>query len=449
MMRIVLLAGLVASIASCGGATLQSDGTGGSLGHGGTSSTVSDASSGSCGCAIDASGGGAEASSAGQAGSGSVKDAAVGEDGEASDAWSDATGMDGSPFFDADAKVATLDAGPCGYSPMQSWQEADRLFRTDASWMGADAAYSVDLGGGRILWLFGDSFVAKDALRTRSNAWFIRNSIAIQTGSADPSAAQAAFAWRTSNGQASSFFPESGGHWFWPLGGVRLSSRLVLFLLEEKSVSTGLGFESVGTKVVFVSNPDDPPANWVIVDGNLPTFPIPVAFGAAVVRDDPYVYAFSDREPGDHSVYLARFDTAALDAGDASSPVVWVGGTWVKSPTSVPDVIFPSNSAFDNPPTEFSVQKRADGSWLAVHSVGFGATNIVMRIARAPTGPWSLGCLAFTPPESKQSGLLVYAAKAHPELAGGSMVITYATNGGLSQVVNDMSLYYPRFVRVP
>jgi hypothetical protein len=332
---------------------------------------------------------------------------------------------------------------------MQSWPEADPLFRNDPSWIGADAAYSVDLGGGRILWLFGDSFIAKSAARSRSNSWFVRNSVAIQSGSADPSSAQVSFAWRSTSGQASSFFPESGSHWFWPLGGVRLASRLVLFLLEEKSVTTGLGFESVVTRIFFVTNPDDPPLNWVLVDGNLPAFSFPIAFGAAVVRDGSYVYAFGDKEPGDHSVYLARFDVAALDAGDASSPLFFAGGTWVKSPASAPDVIFPSTSILDNPPTEFSVQKRADGSWLAVHTVGFGATSIAVRTAPAPTGPWSLPCLTFTPPESGKAGVLVYAAKAHPELGGGSILITYATNGGLAQVVSDMSLYFPRFVRVP
>src|SRR5215467_7748298 len=40
------------------------------------------------------------------------------------------------------------------------WPEADCIFRSDPRWLGADAAFSVDLGQGRVLWLFGDSFVA-------------------------------------------------------------------------------------------------------------------------------------------------------------------------------------------------------------------------------------------------------------------------------------------------
>jgi len=47
------------------------------------------------------------------------------------------------------------------------WPEADRLFHSDPHWLGADAAFSVDLGLGRVLWLFGDSFVASKPGQTR------------------------------------------------------------------------------------------------------------------------------------------------------------------------------------------------------------------------------------------------------------------------------------------
>ncbi|HEY1955487.1 MAG TPA: DUF4185 domain-containing protein [Polyangiaceae bacterium] len=342
---------------------------------------------------------------------------------------------------------AVPDAGTCGLS-LASWPEADALFTNDAQWIGADAAYSVDLGGGRVLWLFGDTFVAKDASRSRSNAWFVRNSVAIQTGY-DPSKANAKFFWQTTAGNASSFIPENGTHWFWPLSGVRLPTRLVLFFLEEESVSGGLGFQSVGTKVVFVTNPDADPSSWNVVDGDLPAFSFPIAFGAAVLADGPYVYAFGDEEPGDHSVYVARFDASALDAGDASSPLFWTNAAWSPPGASAPDVIFPSASAFENPPTEFSVQKTANG-FLAVHSIGFGATQLAVRTSPAPEGPWSVVCNAFTPPESGQPGISVYAAKGHPELTGGSLVATYATNASdLATLASDMNVYFPRFVRSP
>ena len=61
-----------------------------------------------------------------------------------------------------------------------TWPEADRLFRGDLRWVGGDGAYSVDLGNDRILWLFGDSFIA--AASGDGSKRMVRNSVAIQTG---------------------------------------------------------------------------------------------------------------------------------------------------------------------------------------------------------------------------------------------------------------------------
>jgi len=55
----------------------------------------------------------------------------------------------------------------------------------------------------------------------------------------------------------------------------------------------------------------------------------------------------------------------------------------------------------------------------------------------------------YLPPEAAQRDVLLYAARAHPELEGASLVITYASNGlDFARVVADRSLYFPRFVRV-
>jgi len=84
-----------------------------------------------------------------------------------------------------------------------AWPEADRLFHSYPRWLGADAAYSFDLGNQRVLWLFGDSFVG--GLKWRRSR-MVRNSIAIQKGY-DPSAASIRFYW---GGKLTFFFPEEG-----------------------------------------------------------------------------------------------------------------------------------------------------------------------------------------------------------------------------------------------
>ncbi len=72
------------------------------------------------------------------------------------------------------------------------------------------------------------------------------------------------------------------------------------------------------------------------------------------------------------------------------------------------------------------------------------------------TGPWSSPIVVYRPPESDGPRPFVYAAKAHPELAGphaADLVVTYATNSfdfwDLFARQGACSLYWPRFVLVP
>ena len=64
----------------------------------------------------------------------------------------------------------------------EAWPEADVLFHRDPRWLGADDAYSIDLGEGRVAWFFGDSFVAPTVAGQRKGTTMVRNSIGIQTG---------------------------------------------------------------------------------------------------------------------------------------------------------------------------------------------------------------------------------------------------------------------------
>ena len=77
----------------------------------------------------------------------------------------------------------------------QRWEEADKIFRSDSRWLGGDGATSVDLGHGRVLWLFGDSFIDLSGSGVRRTSDLVRNSIAIQKGY-DPTTAEMQFSWK-------------------------------------------------------------------------------------------------------------------------------------------------------------------------------------------------------------------------------------------------------------
>lgn len=104
----------------------------------------------------------------------------------------------------------------------RSLPAADGLFRQDTRWLGADAAYSVPLQDGRVLWLFGDTFVATSDAHVRTESEMVRNTVAIQRGD-DPRTATFEPAWRVEeDGSPASFFPEDGERWHWPGGAAQL-----------------------------------------------------------------------------------------------------------------------------------------------------------------------------------------------------------------------------------
>jgi len=119
-----------------------------------------------------------------------------------------------------------------------------------------------------------------------------------------------------------------------------------------------------------------------------------------------------------HAGALVRYPAISLARGDASQAEWWTDGGrgWVAeaglgsgAPTFVMDDAGAECSIHWDP--------RAK-SFIHVASYGFGASTIGLRTARALTGPWSSPVIVYRPPESDGLQPFVYAAKAHPELAG-------------------------------
>ena len=333
--------------------------------------------------------------------------------------------------------------------PARAWPEADRLFRQDPRWLGADAAFSVPLGDDRILWLFGDTFVATSPAHVRAESTMVRNTVGVQRG-AHPVTSPMTFHWRGTDVAPASFFAEDGDRWYWPSHGVRLDRALVLFLQGVGSKpDDALGFEAEGWRAVIVDDASGEPPEWQLRLVAPAGAPPGIAVGAAVVDLGEHVLALAIREPGDHAGFLVRWRRGDLAAGALDAAEWWtVDRGWVAQrelrggPSAVLRDAGPESSLHFDP---------ARRKWIHVRSDGFGATDIVVAEADAPQGPWSEPRVVFRPPESDRDGVLVYAAKAHPELAAPGLAITYASNtlGDFGRLVRDTSLYWPRFVVLP
>jgi hypothetical protein len=325
-----------------------------------------------------------------------------------------------------------------------AWPQADALFRRDPRWLGGDAAVTIPLDRGRILWLFGDSFVASGPSRSRAEAAFVRNSVAVQRG-ADPSHAELRFyTGLGTDGAPTSFFADDDAGWFWPGHGLSLDTELTIFLerMRPDARPSGLGFATAGFAAVRIDNPGDEPSAWHV--RRLPT-PDSLGLGlvgVSVLLEGDYVYAYAVREPGDHGLLLLRWPRADFARGELLKPECWRGPA--RGFGQGPPVPLLEGSA-----TELSVSRDPRGGYVQVQSRGFGRAPIELRFAPALTGPFGAPVEVYRPPADTPADVLLYAARVHPELQGADLVLTFASNSlDHARLLGDLELYFPRFLRV-
>jgi hypothetical protein len=204
----------------------------------------------------------------------------------------------------------------------------------------------------------------------------------------------------------------------------------------------GLGFRAAGWTALRVQNPSAEPDAWQLERLRTPDTGELGLAGISLLLDGEHVLAYAVREPGDHAVMLMRWSRDDFVRGDLMRPQYWSGAPrgWTHG---APAVVLEQGA------TELSVSCVAHKGCVQVQSHGFGAAPIALRFSPAPTGPFEAFVDVYRPREGSQPGTLLYAARAHPELQGADMVITYASNSlDPARVLHDLDLYFPRFVRV-
>lgn len=341
--------------------------------------------------------------------------------------------------------AAAPEVGDVSVTAIRSVEE-DALFHSDPRWLGGDAAYSVALGDGRSLWLFGDSFIATSAAHVRTESTMVRNSIALMTATNEMQ-----FAWRDGT-PPTSFFPEAGDHWFWPTGGARVpGAGVIVFASEIRAApGEGLGFAGAGVRAFYIADVSGSPTSWTIEPTNLrtPRFDTTAAVACTALDGDHLVAVVAGE--GAHHGMLARWPIANIGAKNLADPQWWSGTAWVAESAlrGAPAIVLRDAA------TECSLSfDEAVGHWMFLWSRGFGNTTIAVRLAKTLTGPWSAPQDVMRPAESLVPNAFVYAAKAHPQLVrDGAMLVTFADNSFTFADVLDparaATLYWPHAVRL-
>lgn len=315
------------------------------------------------------------------------------------------------------------------------------LFKGDRHWRGADGAATVNLGNGKVLWLFSDTFVDKTGSGTRANAGLIRNSIGIQDGT-DMAHSKMSFPGVGKDNASDSFFKISGPNWLWTGHGAIIRRQLVIFLMEVATATDGLGFQVVGWHIALIQNAQEIPENWKIAYiSGVDTHGVIVG-SSAVLSDEDFLYAYGVKEPGSHEVFLLKFEIEKLLSQDVKEFEWWDGQQWLPDSelADLPAPLFVGQ-------TEFSVHYQSDiQQYMQVQTYGFGQAEIGIRTASKPEGPWSESTMIYKPVLRETD--LMYSANAHPELQSDGLIITYNVNNvDFSELVRNENLYFPKIIK--
>jgi hypothetical protein len=199
---------------------------------------------------------------------------------------------------------------------------------------------------------------------------------------------------------------------------------------------------------VLVSNPDDDPPDWKVSWIETPSNKLHAIIGSAgVFCDGGFVYAYASQEPGGEKAYLVRWPENKARDGDLSGALWWDGKEWTGKEPAGDNL---AAVVLQKAGSEFTVHRDAQtGKFLQVQCLGFGPADLTMRMADQPAGPWSNATALYHPPEFEKPRIMIYQGKAHPELTGAGLVLTYSTNSfDFGNLMNDEEIYYPRFVRL-
>ncbi len=324
--------------------------------------------------------------------------------------------------------------------PEQCWNPAiatyrdchyDLLFtRYGGGWTGADAAYSLALPDGRILWMFGDTFLGTvQADRSRKGAPFIRNSLVVQDGDL-----LSTLHGGTLSQPTAFVSPTTEGNWYWPLDATVHVDKIQWLLGELGTNGTGEAWDFAyrGFDLAIM----DP--NTLAIESIRTVVESPdISYGSCLLEGENYIYIYGIRSSSPRKmVHLAR-----APAGNLEEPWTFYDGNgWIDSE--------PHFAILRDVSDQFSVIKSAHKYYLITHQTIFG-NEIYLFEADLPMGPWTNKRILYCTPETSGQ-IFTYNSFVHPELSeSGELRISYNINSfNFFDILGDVDLYRPRFISV-
>ncbi|SHE76674.1 DUF4185 domain-containing protein [Dysgonomonas macrotermitis] len=309
---------------------------------------------------------------------------------------------------------------------------------------GGDGAISISIDNTKSFWLWGDSFLGevKDNKRDSTsqliigNIWTLLDSDKVSTiCGGSPQKPESLINIGKVNGNIA---------FLWPMHGFVKNNIVHVFM--SVIVRTGDGiwdFFWHASQYYRLSYPDMKVIDMLELEA---PFKNKVHYGFGVFEDNGYYYVYGTAPDGLAApLHVAR---AKLINDKLNEWEYFDGQNWDKDPTKTKAM-----AGITVPVSEqFSVFKHNDKYILVTQDRGIRTDGIYTFVADKPQGDWSNPKKVYSTPElNLGSAIWTYSAMAHPQYdVDGKLLISYCVNTHhLPDLFNDVSIYKPRFIRVP
>lgn len=299
------------------------------------------------------------------------------------------------------------------------------FFKRTTGVVAMDGGYTITLNDGKVLWLFGDSYIDEydSVTKTVPCLFQARNSGLLQSSPSDWNKANT-ISLTGNRGSDKTFLADkkNPGHFFWPGCGYQLNDTIFIYGMNMKNAKGGLGFAKAGNdvwiKVLY-------PSFKTIAIQQLPASDS-IQFGSGLIEDkeNGFVYIYGTKAKFiSADVYVARFSI-----NHPAEWEYWNGLSWSRKI----DDAKPATEALSNSTTVSKVK----GKYLlltAAFSVSCdGGKDIYAAVGDHPEGPFSKPQTIYTINDTLQGHYpFFYLPIAHPDCINenNELLVHYSING--------------------
>ena len=326
-------------------------------------------------------------------------------------------------------------------------------------WQGADAAYSIPLQDGRVVWIFGDTLYGDRREVNNNVPRMVHNTIGISTCKDGKWKIEYAIK-RSAKGEFDSFFnpQRNDGTYYWALDGVEHNHELWITLVcvrnKPNSDAFALGFEICGTDLAHVTGLNGDPQNWKVSYSPLVEESVHANPSASALIEGDYLYIFTLYELGSRPQILTRIPLKGL--GNPKDNLQYFGSDdrWHNGIDPARAKVVMAKGA-----SEMSVRYHPElKKWLAVMiDPQIFSDQVLLRTAPSLIGPWTEGSVIYRIPILQKAhpdydaDTFCYAGKEHPEFEKpGELLFTYVCNSMKpKKLESEVNVYVPQVIRMP